>query len=166
MLEREVEVVWKSELGVPIQAHPLELGLNTHVQQIPQPGKPATLVFHVALGKLSGRGEPNDARDIERAAAYAVLVASAVDLANDGSPTPNGEGADALGSVHLVARDLQKINVVGIDVDWKVGEQLRCVSVEDDVALLRNCSDRSDRVEGSDLVVGRHKRDEDGVGSN
>ena len=75
----------------------------------------------------------------------------------------NVEGAHAPGAVDLVARPAHQIDVVSLDVGRHLADPLRRVGVEHRAMLATDGTDRSDVVDGSDLVVRPHDRDEDGV---
>ncbi len=70
------------------------------------------------------------------------------------------EGADPLGAVDLMGRDGQEVDpeLAGVDVD--LAEGLDGVGVDGDVALVGDPDDLGDRLNGADLVVGVHDRDE------
>ena len=80
--------------------------------------------------------------------------------------TPNVQSANPAGTVNLVPRPTQQINVVSLDVGGHLANPLRRVSVKHDAMLSTDRTDRRDVVEGSDLVVRPHDGDENGVVSD
>ena len=75
-------------------------------------------------------------------------------------PLPDVERTRALRAVELVAGDGQQVAVEGLDVDRHLAHGLYRVGVEVDVGLAGDNANLRHWLEGADLVVGHHHRDE------
>ena len=73
------------------------------------------------------------------------------------------ECTDALGAVELVPGERECIDLPVLDRDGDVADGLHSVRVEEDTALAAERTDGGNRLDGADLVVGRHDGDEEGV---
>src|SRR5436309_1226097 len=74
---------------------------------------------------------------------------------------PHVERADALGAVDEMRGARQQVDAHRLDVDGDLADGLRGVGVEDDPLLIGDLSDGGNVLDGPDLVVGEHHRDED-----
>ena len=70
------------------------------------------------------------------------------------APTP-------FGPVHLVRRQRRQVDARRVDVERDLADALDRVDVEERALLLDDRADLLDRVDGADLVVGEHDRDQD-----
>ncbi len=114
--------------------------------------------------RLFERGcHSHDPGDILGACPFALLLGSALDQVGQGNPLPRIEEADALGAVEFMGRCGQHIDVHGLYVDGQMADGLDRIRVEEDSALLTDRPDLRDRLDGPDLIVGGHDRDQAGV---
>ena len=68
-----------------------------------------------------------------------------------------------LGPLNLVAAGTEHIDVAFIYIDRHLSESLHRIGMEQNSVLFGNLADLFDGLNGSDLVVGKHHRDQDGI---
>jgi hypothetical protein len=77
---------------------------------------------------------------------------------------PDVQPGHALGPVNLVGRERQHVDVEGVEIDGRLPEGLHRVHVERDPVLAGDRPDLPRGLDGPDLGVGVHDRDQDGLG--
>src|ERR1700678_1528294 len=121
---------------------------------------------HLLAGDFAGFAEAYDAGDVESAGPHAALVASAVVESGNldaGVAAANVERADALGTVEFVGGKREDVDVHGVHVDGDLAQSLHAVGVEDYAFFVAELADFGYRLDGADLVVGKHDGDQDGL---
>ena len=76
---------------------------------------------------------------------------------------PDVQRAAPLGAVHLVGAHGHQVDAVVLHVDGHLADALGGVAVKQHAAFLGELADLPDGMQGADLVVGVHQRNEDGV---
>src|SRR6266567_2621362 len=74
----------------------------------------------------------------------------------------NIKNANAFRRIGFMASQRQQIHAKLINVHRDLAYRLRCVGVEEDVALMRNTSNFGDGLKSPDLIVGMHHRNKHG----
>ncbi len=131
-----------------------------------------------AGGVASGQGvggqarrlaEADDAGHVQRTRAKPLLLSSALGLRLKANTrparAPDVERAHPFRTVHLVGRDAHEIRSPLVDTNGHAPDGLHGIGVKQDPSLAAQPSDLRDRLNGPDLVVRRHHRNEDGVGT-
>ena len=62
-----------------------------------------------------------------------------------------------------MAAGTEHINVTVIYIDRKLSESLHCIGMEQDAMLFCDLTDLFDGLNGSDLIVGKHDGNQDGI---
>ena len=114
-------------------------------------------------GQLDGLAQAHDAGQVLGAGALAALLGAAVHQPLQAHAMAHVQRADALGRVELVARQAQKVDVLGLHVDLHVADGLHRVGVEQHAVPLRHRRQLRDGLDGADLVVGVHDGHQHGV---
>ena len=113
-------------------------------------------------GQVVGRRERHGPGDVLRAGPAVALLLAPVLLGEDVRPVAHVQHADALRAFELVRGDRDEVRPERTNVDLDVGRGLDRVDVEQDAAMAAHLlGDLGDRLDGADLVVGEHDRDED-----
>ena len=76
------------------------------------------------------------------------------------------QGTDAFGTVHLVRTHGEQINVHALDIKRNLAIRLSRIRVEQHPVFAGDASDFLQRIDGADLVVPAHQRNEDRVRTN
>src|SRR6266853_209685 len=140
----------------------VELGFEARTQPVTQRAHLLGLLGHFLLGQFAGLAEADDSGDIERAGTHTALVTAAIDNGrelNARVATANVKGADAFGSIDLVAGYREQVDVVLLDVDWNLANGLHTIDGEDDAVFLGNLADFRHRIDDANLIVGIHDGD-------
>ena len=145
----------QSSLGIAVQDRVGDLSKALD-QLIPQSGHPDPVGLHVPAGLLQGRGHSHDARDILRARTLAPLLRAALNEGCKRNAFSGIQDAHTLGSVELVGRQREQVNVLLLHVNGKMARCLYRVCVEQDSMLLRNGADLLDGLNGSNLIIRKH----------
>ena len=127
--------------------------------------KPAT---HGLLRQLACDAQADDGRHVQRSRSQPAFLAAAVDERFDrhcARVPAHVQRSDAFGPVDLVGADRQQVDRHCLDVERHAPERLRGVDMEDCVRVAHRFADGGNRLDRSDFVVGRHHRDEHGVGA-
>ena len=132
-------------------------------QSIAEPPHPRFLLVHLARPDLHRLGEPDDRGDVLCARPAPALVVAPVLDGDHLRALPDVEGADPLGSVHLVGGRRQEADPVVVDRQRDLPDGLDAVDVEGNPPLLGDSPDLGDRHDGPDLAVRVHDGDEDRV---
>src|SRR4051812_23747126 len=115
--------------------------LKAGKQPVAHAGEARALGRHALAADFRGAAESDDAGDVERSRAKAVLVAAAVDLARERKlrlAAADVESAGALRAVVLVTGEGQQIHAKLRDVQWDLPGGLRRIGVQEHAALLRD----------------------------
>ena len=116
-------------------------------------------------GDLAGLAESHDARHVERAGAQAAFSCPPPWICgatrDPGVALPDVQGADSLRAVDLVGGEGHQVDLQRLHVHRDLAHRLGGVAVEENPLLLADPPDLGERVEGADLVVGRHDGDQD-----
>ena len=152
--------------GVAVQVDKIDFPRDAQVQPLAQGQQLLPLRLALFQDDLRRFAEPDDPGNVQSARAHPPLVAAAV---NDGGqphagfPAPDVEGADAFGAVNLVGGEGGKVNVHLLHVNIHVAHALGGIRVEQHPFLAGDFADLLQRVDGPDLVVGRHQGHQDGL---
>ncbi len=118
-------------------------------------------VVGLVLDRQLDRGrEAGDRRGVDGAAADVALLAAAVRQRGHVDLAAYDQRADAVGSADLVAGERERVDAGGREVDGDGTDGLHGVGVHRDAVLGGDRDDLLDRLEGADLVVGPHHRDQ------
>src|SRR3989442_5750481 len=104
------------------------------------------------------------ARHVLGARAPPPLVLAAVLDRDHAGALADVEAGDALRAVDLMARERQRVDPEGVDVERNLAKGLHGVDVERNPVLARDLPDRGDRLERPHLALGVHEADPDRVG--
>ncbi len=121
------------------------------------------LPIQVAHRQAGGFTKAHDAGDVLGAGSPAALVPAAVDQRRDPHALADEKRADALGAVELVRGERKQVDVQVSHVEGHVPDGLHGVGVEEHIALPADGADLGHGLDGPDLVVGVHDRDQDGL---
>ena len=102
----------------------------------------------------------DDAGDIFGAGSLAALLRAAFNDIGEDNPAPGIQCAHALGSVELVTRHREHIDVHRVYIDSNMPCRLHRVGVEQDACRMADCADLRDGLDGADFVVGKHDRNQ------
>ena len=130
---------------------------------IAESAQPRALGRHLLSANLGSPAEPDDARHVERAGSKSVFVAAAVNLRRKRElrlRLRNEKGAGALRAVQLVARQRQQVDIHRANIDRHLAGRLGGVSVEQRTVLVRDRTNRLERLQRADLVIRGHHRHE------
>ena len=159
--EAEVGVVRKTLSGRrPVQ---FRVGDGLHHalhQHVPQHADPRRGRIHPAGRQLDGGTQADDPGHVLRGGPPPSFLSPAVHEVVDPDTLPDVEGADALGSVKLMGRKGQEIDVHGLHVDGDMGHSLNRVRMEQDPLFPAEGADLRHGLQRPDLVVGEHHRHE------
>src|SRR5260370_30865355 len=116
----QVKVDRQTMLQRSVDENLVQLGFQAIPETFAQTEQACRLFRHLFLRDFAGLAEADDPRDVQRAGTHAALVPPAVDdggKLDAGIAAANGQNANALGPVNLVAADGQQVDVVLLDVD-------------------------------------------------
>ena len=133
------------------------------MQLLAQLVRPLRLFGHELLRQLHRLAEADDPRDVQRPAAHPALVAAAIDDGSDADArlAADPERADSLGTVDLVGRQGSQVDLHFLHVERHLAHALHRVDVEEHALLAGHLAEFRDGLQGPDLVVREHDRDED-----
>ena len=114
-------------------------------------------------GNLCRCAESYNARDILGRGAQAALLAAAKHDRRKPSFLPHVQGANTFGTMQLVCREREQINLQASDVERDFASGLHCVGVEQDSMQLGQVGEFLDRLDRAHDVVCRHDRDQSDV---
>ncbi len=123
--------------------------------------RPVLLHGFARLGQRGGRAD--DAGDVLRPGAQAVLLPAAVQARRQRKPFSHVKAAHALRPAEFVRGEREHVDAQLLDVDRHVPDRLHRVGVEQRARLVRGLRDRPDGHPGTDLVVRRHHAHEGGA---
>ena len=107
-------------------------------------------------------GQADRTRDVLGPGPAMALLRPALLLREDVRPVPDVQGADTLGTLELVRAERHEIRPERAHVEVDVWRRLDGVDVQEDALVgLYPARDLGDRLDGPDLVVGEHDRDQD-----
>ncbi|OPZ59587.1 MAG: hypothetical protein BWY87_00927 [Deltaproteobacteria bacterium ADurb.Bin510] len=121
------------------------------------------LFVHLEFAHLDGLAEADDAQCVFGAGPAALFLVAAADEGAKRRALAYVEAADALGAVDLVSRDGQEVDIQVAHVDRNLAETLDRVGVEQRALGMRQLGHGLDVLDGADLVVGHHDRDQGGL---
>src|SRR3990172_5490728 len=122
-------------------------------QTVAQRGDPGGVAGHALHRDAGGLAETGDPRDVLGAAATAALLAAAVEERLDTHTGADVQRPDALGTVALVRRHGQQIDVQVVHVERYDTHALRRVGVKTHTAFAGDPANLGDRRQRPDLVV-------------
>ena len=70
---------------------------------------------------------------------------------------------DTFRSVQLMSACTQKVNVHVLNINRNMSVGLHGIRMEQNMMFLRNLSHLFDRLDGSDFIIGRHHRNQNGI---
>ena len=103
---------------------------------------------------------PGDRRDVFGSGAAAAFVLPAGEDRPHPRAAPDPERAGAFRAVELVRRQRQQIDAERLDVDRDLAHRLHGVGVHERAVLVCDRGQFRDRLDGADLVVRVHHRDQ------
>ena len=137
-------------------------GEEVALERVAQRGDPVDL-GEAGPGARGGDAEADQRRDVLGAGAAVALLASAGHLRDQPRAATDPQRAGALRAGELVAGDGQQIDAERRDVERQLAGRLHGVGVEQRPAGVGDGGERGDRLDGADLVVGEHHRDQRGA---
>ena len=87
------------------------------------------------------------------------FLCAAVDKGTDLDTFSDIHKSDTFRSVDLVSACAQHIDIHRLNIDRHMAESLYCICVEQYAVFFRDLSDLRDRLDRSDLIIGKHNRD-------
>lgn len=123
--------------------------------------------LHLVLGNPASFAETDHQRSGDGATPETALLASPVDdgLEPDTRPPADVSRAYSLGTVDLVARNAEDVNVHVVDVNRDLADSLGSVRVEVDTAMLADdLTDLLEWLDNANLVVDGHDGNEARLG--
>ena len=162
-LEAEVDVAGQAAGRVAVERAVRDLGqaLNQAVAHRGQTGHGLGQVLH---GLFQSGRHAHDAGNVLGTCSLALLLRAALDQVREDDAALGVEQADALRAVELVGGEGEHVDVVVYDVDRNVADGLDRVGVEEDACFAADRADLTDWLDGADLVVRVHDRDQAGLG--
>jgi hypothetical protein len=123
---------------------------------------------YLLRGDLSGNAETGDRRNVQGARTQAALLSSAVQLGFEWSVSFDEESTHTLRPAELVGRERRQIGLSRVDVNGDVAEDLYRVAVHEYIFIggPHGSCNGGDVLDGSDLVVDGHHRNQDRVRTN
>ena len=115
-------------------------------------------------GEFGGAAEADDAGDVLGAAAAVALLVFAVEVRREGRAFADEEGADAFRAAEFVGAEREVVDGERLEVERKLADGLHGIAVKAHAAARAEGGDVGDGEEDAGLVVGRHERDDGGVG--
>src|SRR5579883_98760 len=118
---------------------------------------------HFRLGQRTGRSHADDEWHRQRAGSHSAFVSAAIDLRFQPHPRvflADVERADALRSVNLVRGHTQQVDTHLFHIERKLAYSLNGIGVEQHAPFLAEAADFFNGLNGADLVVCGHDRDE------
>ena len=135
-------------------------------QLVPQTGQPGGFLGQVVHRLLEGGGQTHGPGHVLGAGAAALLLPAALDQGGQPQRLFHIQGPYPLGSAELVAGQGEQVHVPRLHIHRDVAHRLDGVGVEEHLVGLGDGADLSNGLNGADLIVGGHDRDEDGVGAD
>ena len=120
-------------------------------------------LFHGLVCTLCCKTVAYDTRNVLCTRTTFSLLCSAVYEGADLNALTNIEEADSLRSVDLMSAGAEHIDIELIYIDRDLSECLNSVCMEQDSMLTCNLSDLFQRLKSTDLVIGCHNRNQDGL---
>ena len=105
----------------------------------------------------------DDTRYILRTRTALALLCSAMNERTDFYTLTDVEETDSLRTVQLMSAGAEHIDVALIYIDRHLAISLHCIGVEQNAVFLCDLTDLFDRLNGSDLIVCKHNRDQDRI---
>mmetsp|Transcript_6707 Transcript_6707/g.14649 ORF Transcript_6707/g.14649 Transcript_6707/m.14649 type:complete len:368 (-) Transcript_6707:290-1393(-) len=166
--KRHVEVARVPALHRSVDGGVRDVCVDAVDEALHQPLDMRSVALHLSLRHRARSAKADGQRRGQRAAPQAALLPSSREdrFEADARPPPNVEGADALWTVELVRRDGHQVDAELVHVDSDLANRLRCIDVEEDLALLAELADLLNRLDDANLVVDVHDRDEARVGAH
>ena len=149
--------------AAPLRSVPGIVDEDARLEAIAQRAPAAALRSPASPRDLRGDAEADQRRHVLGARAAAALLPPAGDRRDQAHAALDPQRAGALGPVELVTRDRQQVDAERAHVDRNLAGALHRVGVKQRAALVRDRGELRDRLDGADLVVGVHHRDERGV---
>ena len=146
----------------PLTCVPGTRGEEVALERVAQRGDAADL-GEAGPGARGGDAEADQRRDVLGAGAAVALLASAGHLRDQPRAAADPQRAGALRAGELVAGDGQQIDAERRDVERQLAGRLHGVGVEQRAARVGDGGELGDRLDGADLVVGVHHRDQRGA---
>jgi len=158
--EGDVQRVGQALLGVAVE-HQAGHGVGEAPLQVVAQGGEVPRGLRQRFARQPRRLAKADyLRHVLGAGPQAVLLVGAEQNRFDGSAVSHVERTDALGSIELVAGERQQVDAERIDVERDLAGRLGRVGMHQAAVGARQPGDLGDRLEGADLVVGVHHRDQ------
>jgi len=162
-MEADVEGIGQRTNGMTVAPQAIKSCSQAVIEPVAEPGEAGGIGIEIPKGDFAGGPESGDLEDIFGAGTEIVFVVGAMDLFFERDATADIEGADALGSVKLVAGDGEQINPQLIDADRNLAGRLGGVAMEHGAVGVGDGRQFGDGLDGADLVVGVHDADQEGL---
>ena len=125
---------------------------------------PGQALGNLGRGQLRGHAHAHNTDEVFGAGPALVFLEAAVDERPDGRAFADVEGADPRGAIELVGRQAQEIYPQLLHVHGDDAGGGHRVGVHHHLALPGDLGDVGDGFDSTDLVVGQHDADENGLG--
>ena len=129
-------------------------------QPVAQPGEARRLARDLDAREIGRDAHAGDRRQILGAGPIAALLSAADGDRGELDGGPHPEGAGPRRPVQVVGRERQQVDVAVVDEERHAPGGADRVDVERHAAPTGAPTDLPDRLDGADLAVGRHDRDE------
>ena len=149
--------------GAPLTAVPGTSVEDARFESIAQRAHPDGLGLQLRRGQAGGDAQAGNRRHVLGAGAPVPLVLAAGQDRQHPGAALDPQRAGALRAVELVGRQREQIDAERPHVDRNLADRLHGVGVHQRAALVGDGGDLGDRLNGADLVVRVHHRDERGV---
>ena len=139
---------------------------NPSLKTISKAGHSRGFSIHLVHGQFAGLAERDDTGDVFRARAAVTLLVSPINERIHACPLADVDGADPLGSVELVPRKGEKVDVHRVDVDGDLASGLNGVGMENRPLRFRDGANLGNGLDGAGLIIPVHHADDNRIVPN
>ena len=162
-LERETQGVGQTVFRMAVEAHIRQTVGQTRVQPVPHGHQVPAGMIETAIGHLAGLSQSHDRHDVFGAGSPAHLLTCSMAEFLEQQPFSHVKRPDSFGSIEFMPGHREHIYVHRLNIDGDFAEALGRIGVNAYLFLPRDPGDFIDRLNRSDLVVGMHDGNQDGV---
>ena len=164
--EGNVAVAGQSFCSVPVQTAMGNVFQNAANQFISQGCQSFCHFFHFLTGNFRRLTHAHDTGNIFCAGTLFSFLGTAEDQRRNAGAFSDIDGTDAFGCPQFMTAHGKQVDVHFLHIDRHMAHSLYRICMEEDAVFLCDFTDFLDRLNGADLVIGKHHGDQDRFGTD
>ena len=149
-----------------VQENIIEFVGQTLVKMLSQPDLPLSFRRNFLHGELDGFSKTNDSRNIQGTGTKPSFMAASKHDRSDADPrffTSDVQRSDSFGTIDLVGRHGEQVDVHCFHINRNLSHPLRCITVKKHPPFTGHLTNLRERIQGSDFIIASHQGNQDRV---